>query len=394
MKKIIKSSILTILFLTLLTVVSHAANKNALVNYGDLNPDGSMVITVEFPDDRDVADSAYDGLFTTITNDGWTVNRSEGTMTKTATGVDEHPLYRYYSGGPVDEGVTVKIATPYTMLTGEYFDLRSETAEVTNSTNQDAVAFSGKRVRAVGVGVSEITISDTDDHNNTFTLKQTITVKDPDGGDDEGTTDFTNATYSYNDLFQLAIGNVSQSDNTLYYIIDNNVSTGYSDSAKVLSFSNGNYCADLNDSMGNNVMKAEDTYIHIFERTYDSSYNVHYSKIAEKQLPKPDLSALNKFSSYSNATSLGSQFILDGLPVYLNGTLDGVEPRNIHFKIGQITDSDLLRALKNGDSDGFSKLLAYAKSQTNPIVDKTEAANNFKGYTTSEELVSGENFID
>ena len=405
MKKIIKSSILTILFLALLTVVSHAANKSAVVTYGDLNSDGSMQITVTFPDDRDIANSAYDGLIDTITSDGWTVSRSEGTMTKTAAGVNEKPYIRYYVGGPVDDGVSVKVATPYTMKVGDYFDFKSTTATVTASSNTNAVTVSGKRVTAVGVGESTITVSDVDNHNNSYSFNQSIIVKSSDstpgdnddqGGSSEGqgTANFSNATYSYNDSFELAICNVNKSENPLYYIIDNNASTEYSESAKALSFRDGSYYADLNNVFGDAIMKAQDAYIHVFERSYNSSYNVQYTKIADKNLPKPDLSALNKFSDRTDATSIGSQFIIYGLPVHLNGTADGVNPRKIHFKIGQITDSSILTAIKNGDSTGFSKLLTYAKTASNPIIDKTENSNFFRGYTTNEALASGSSFSD
>lgn len=408
MKKIIKSSILTILFLAALTVVSHAANQEAATNYGDVDSNGSMLVTVTFP--KDVSGSAYDDLFnSSIANDHWTVDRANGTMRKTVT-EEEQPFIHYYEGGPVGDGVIVKVATPYTINVGESFSYKNSTSQITASSNPSVVTYSGKTVTGVAAGESDLTISVTS-NNNSYTYTHTIKVRGSDGGSNNsgdnsgnhsnpggGTVDFSNATYSYSETYGLVIDNVEKTDNILYYIIDFNSSTDFTNNAGNVSYNKdkGNYYISLDNAAGDAIMQNKDTYIHIFERVYNGT-TTQYVKIAEQKLPKPDLSALNKFSDDTFSANDCTQIILHGLPIDIYGGIyesEGLPSRKLHIKIGQITDSSILNAIRNEDSSGFSKLLAYAQSSTNHVVDITETSNHSNGYEVDTALTHGSNLID
>lgn len=391
MKKLIKSSILVAIFMALLTVVSFAADKEATVSYGELKTDGSMQIMVDFPADIDMSSTSYDNFFSNITSDGWTVSSDRKSMQLTATGVDTKPFIKYYSGGTDDESVVVKVATPYTMKVGNSITFNSST--ITDSSNTTIISFSGNEATALKEGGATLTLSSTTAGGTEYTFKIVITVEGSESGDSSETTaNFSNATYSYNDSHQLVVENVDKVSNNLFYIVDNNSSTGYSDSAKRLTYNN-NYCIDLNTAAGEAIMQNKDAYIHVFEEVYNSG-TYSYIKVTDQKLPKPDLSALNKFNDTTMTTHLGTIISFSSMPVWLHGAADGLSARTIHFKIGQITDSNILNAIKNNDANGFSNLLSYAKNATNPTLEKTEVANYPNGYNVNFALTSGSSFID
>lgn len=127
-----------------------------------------------------------------------------------------------------------------------------------------------------------------------------------------------------------------------------------------------------------------DLYIHIFNT------DTEHTKLADIKVEKPSFNKLNYFYSASHSTHNNSQFLFT-VPYRLD---TDTMKRNIHLKIGKITDSDILRSIKNSESEGFAKLKTFAKNDSSPLYDKNQTANVFDGYTTPEAIIPGTSLAD
>ena len=156
----------------------------------------------------------------------------------------------------------------------------------------------------------------------------------------------------------LKVKNVSLKEENDYYvyfsnnkdekitIIDSNSVYNQSQKWKML-----NSLDSIIHSMDEVVANNGDIYIWICE--IDDTYDVPKIIVVAKKIERiPQLPLGSRLSAYFHSDST-STFCWEA---------QGKDDRQVHVKIGTVTDKTILKAIKNGESDCLQKLLTYAKS--------------------------------
>lgn len=126
---------------------------------------------------------------------------------------------------------------------------------------------------------------------------------------------------------------------------------------------------DTSILINNNIENNGDIYVWIYERIYNMSSNSFEcnARISAKKVERPaHLSLGLRMQTYffNEYTSL---FVKE-FPVS--------EGRKYHIKIGNITNLEILRAIRDEKSGSFTSLLNYAKSATSPLYDDSFTYSN------------------
>lgn len=181
-------------------------------------------------------------------------------------------------------------------------------------------------------------------------------------------TDFSKAEYKIetNNLLRpiIKIKNVSLKDKHTYYFKIGATSqidiTSENADGSLSKLDNEEGC-HTSSSIEKYVELNQDLYVSILEHYYDdgSQDKVVASGVKLNRADEPKYS--NAFR-YTFMAKTGTQIIT-------NFSHDSKTDRKIQIKVGKITDTNILRKIKNKDSSGFSELLSYAK-KTNGIFDK------------------------
>ena len=170
---------------------------------------------------------------------------------------------------------------------------------------------------------------------------------------------------------------------TYYYIADTNKTTPYSNSAIQMIEENGVF-KYVDTTASNLIQLNTDVYIHIYDSTTE------HTVVADLKVEKPVFNQNNYFSSEADASYKHSQFVF-ALP--FTQDKDSMK-RTVHYKLGQITDNSVLRAIKSNASDGFAKLKEYAKNDANPLYNETQVSNGPFGYSTDTQILQGNQFAN
>lgn len=130
------------------------------------------------------------------------------------------------------------------------------------------------------------------------------------------------------------------------------------------------------------------TYLYIYEHYYEGNSTTKTGKFIvdayEIQRPEIKLGSRIKCYFFGDGTASG----LDGYTqIFLNTPHSDEVNRNIKIKIGKVTDINILRSIKNGETDCLAKLMDYAKKE-DKIYEGTLPVGK------SKEITSGLNLVD
>lgn len=315
---------------------------------------------------------------------GWTKTNSK-TVTKTLNQGSYEIFLEILKNGDVGYGV---LAVPFELKVGESMTCFSN-LENYKSSDETVLKIENGKIKAVGVGTAKITASfgtvEIDQENipddilNSIEtepgLEWTGTVKAKDDLDkDGGTTDFSNAKYSWsnNEIFgiDLIISDIKLNNKSFYkYEITESKDITPTKSKEYLTSQNENSLQVNN--LGYNISLNQDIYLWIWE---NDELVLKGQKITKPEFYK----GIRAWDSASFITYLGSQILLNQ-PV---GDLKN-NPRKMNVKIGRISDNSLMKKLK--ENPNSEELLTYAKT-SEKIYDNTIITNWNKGYSAEEIL--------
>lgn len=186
-------------------------------------------------------------------------------------------------------------------------------------------------------------------------------------------TDVSNVTFEWDESIahqypRLKINNIEDKENSRFYVYvsdtkeDFDVSSiqNLTDWDKAGWINVGSYYnkyADTNDLLEKNGK----IYVWLAESIFSDTDSKLYNKILieAKEIEKPaQLSLGNRLKGY---------FFDDRTSTFCYEVISDEREENakINYKIGIITDTDILRSIQRGDSDCLEKLMEYAKSATN-----------------------------
>lgn len=128
--------------------------------------------------------------------------------------------------------------------------------------------------------------------------------------------------------------------------------TGWIENA---NFYHNGYENKMNYNINKYLEKNGDIYVWIYESQSTEGKRVNKCIVEGEKVARP---SQNKLGYRMNC-----YFFDDTTDTFLWEPYDyGVSNRNIKLKIGKVTDTSILRSIKNGETDCLSKLLTYAKS--------------------------------
>ena len=223
--------------------------------------------------------------------------------------------------------------------------------KITNGTNTyyDVEGYSSeiKTETSTGSGSSG-NENKTDDENNNSTKAQFTLKKD---GTNKAIVEVTGITPKKDSNYYLVITQNSDEPN-IEKNDENKISLSYDEESKILRTNDG-------EKVSNYVELNQDLYASLIESGYPEDnilqYGVKLDRFAE---PKYSDAFYSTFMSY------------DDDQIVTNFTHSSENNRKLKIKIGKITDTAILRKIKDQDSSGFADLLSYAKSNSG-IFDQT-----------------------
>ena len=234
---------------------------------------------------------------------------------------------------------------------------------------------------------SEDTLNVENNSENTLeaTLEAELTQK----------TDFSNAKYELiKDAVSSAkveISGVQPLDNHAYYLYITSSRTSYPEKSSndytVLSYDSQTK-KFTGIGLAKKVELNQDLYAFIYEKdntTLAGQYVVEGIKLERFEEPR-----YNDAFTVTHITKTSDQIVT-------KFTHDSSNVRNITVKIGKITDSNILKKIKDNNSSGMSDLLSYAKSASSIINESTTLTKkSFIQYLSSdgEKLISMNNIED
>lgn len=227
-----------------------------------------------------------------------------------------------------------------------------------SSDSNVATVSSDGLVKGIKEGTAVITAK-----GNSKTATCTITVgsKTSTETNDGEWTDFSNAKFELikdeNNNAKLQITNVTAKDGHSYYIFINSNGSQpdvSSDKNKLeLDYkSEKGIFETYYDSIATYIEVNQDLYVSILEeKDYKTKKVVLYGKKIERY-------AEPKYSDAFRATFMS----YDDTQLVTNFTHAKENNRNIQIKVGKITDTSILKKIKNKESSGFADLLTFAKT--------------------------------
>ncbi len=214
------------------------------------------------------------------------------------------------------------------------------------------------------------------------------------GTDDSGTTtegdwtDFSKAKFELKKYgiskAIIEISNVTPKDNHFYYLFitsnsnkpsvnstdDNRISLSYDKDSKTFKTS------DI-DKVAKYVELNQDLYATVLEKDGLTDNISTYGNKLDRY----------KESMYSDAF-FATFMTYDEDQIVTNFTHESSNNRQIQIKVGKITDTSILQKIKNKDTNGFSSLMAFAKSNSG-LYDKTLNADTNDSYAIEYNAGSG-----
>ena len=204
-----------------------------------------------------------------------------------------------------------------------------------------------------------------------FTDVSNVTIKA------EDFTRFTNVTLTFNNF-------TAKENHTYYAYVTQNASYTFDETASdwkghTINYDKDKkvYFADFYTSADDNMARmiteeTKDAYVAIIERTGDMQLKMI---LKPTKISKPNLIA-NLGGGYIESWHYSADESDFNNNVYM------AKDRKITYKIGEVTDNSILSAISNKESDGFTRLLAYAKADSNSLGNGSFNFGDY-GYKTS-----------
>jgi len=205
-------------------------------------------------------------------------------------------------------------------------------------------------------------------------------------------TDTTNFNVSINEKYDLDIKGITEQPKHIYYVFITNTKE-----EPVLKLNkttkhvtNENYYqmgiyGVIRSNISSYLEKNGDIYYWICDEQVDKATGEYVQKfiVSGKKLERPKQKNLGLRMSMYFSEEDTSTFIYE--PHDYNGEIS----RNINLKIGKVTDNSILMSIKNGEEDGLSKLLSYAKTAKS-IYTGTIKLGKDKNITENMNLINEE----
>ena len=181
--------------------------------------------------------------------------------------------------------------------------------------------------------------------------------------------DFSKAQISFvKDRVQgtkMQIKNVTLDDDHTYYVkigSSNKIDITSQNSDAVLTKGKEEGVYITSNSIDKYIELNQDLYVSILER---------YIENAEAKENITSGIKLNRPNEPKYTDAFSTTFMADsGTQIITNFSHSKENKRKMEIKVGKITDTEILKKIKNGNSVGFTELLSYAKA-TSGIFDKT-----------------------
>ena len=212
----------------------------------------------------------------------------------------------------------------------------------------------------------------------TVTSKSNTPPTDPSGDDDLTWTDFEKSEFKIENISKIAINNylilkiknVTTIDGHVYYMFYSNSDseniidtiTSSFDSITKISGEEGFNESGYQVPMDKHEL-SDNLYLYIIEFQEPISIDTLLSSPYKKNTIK-----LAKFPLNPLGERIYGHFNADSTNIELNEYISA--GRKVNIKVGTINDVNILKSIKNGESDSLSKLLTYAKSD-NGIITKS-----------------------
>lgn len=218
-----------------------------------------------------------------------------------------------------------------------------------------------------------VTGSDTGTNNTTTNTTTTTTGSTTETG--EGTegltwTDFSNAEIKLvkdgNNRVILSIKNVEKKADSFYFWFITKDKT--QPSVDYDNIPKENKLISLDPNVDKYVELNQDLYLWVLEEQYNNGV-VHKFIVEGLKLERPEYPKYTDIYRYTVVRNTDSQIVIN-IPI-----ADGTE-RKANLKIGEITDTSLLRAIKNNENGAWEKLLNYSKN-SNTLFDGKVTLDNY-----------------
>ena len=222
----------------------------------------------------------------------------------------------------------------------------------------------------------------TDENNNTLELINsiyTLTGNTIYAENSIARADFNNAkfewvsTFEHNVYLDLKLTNVQTIEDNRYYV---HLSHNKNEQISALSYENYDVWKMLDEnntvnSVENIVAENGDIYVWVCE--VDGTYRIPKLLVSGEKIERKSQLPLGK--------RLLAYFFNDSTSTFCDETM-GKNERQINVKIGMITDTSILKAIKNGEANALQRLLDYSKTAeafytgTVPVGDSDSVVSN------------------
>lgn len=184
----------------------------------------------------------------------------------------------------------------------------------------------------------------------------------------------------WNISYQLNISNVkSESKHTYYYFIgDGKIQPEFSTNLLRLSYNENNsvfFIANISEYLE----LASEQYLYVYDYYLDNDKAVNNLVLDKVKLQKPEQKQYTDVFKVTFIAKDRTQIVFANTPWGSNTT------RNIHFKVGKISNDTILKDIYDKKMNAFENLLNYAKNAT-AFYDKTVKSNEASSYILDGEL--------
>lgn len=395
MKKHLKLSLLTFLFVSLLILLGtknvNAAIARANITYGEITDEG-VTTTVRFH--SDMTGINYDNPEKNIY---WTQSGN------TYTTVLKPGSYYYMFKDNGDNSIEyANIAVPVEITVGTELTLSDTLSEI--SVKDTSIAsLNGNVIKGLKAG--KTTYSATAEiEGSTVDFTWDLTVADDSTEEDSDKfewTDFSNLTLDWNSnsdysQINLSLKNDTGIENHSYYVY-------YTNTNSIPSIKTNKYGSIEKENNSIRLIFDKDTHsltgFMDLREFFELNNSNLYLTIVEEQSIENTSNYTHKIVKTMNVKRpselpLGTRFKLfffdDYTSSYLYYPCIDSSVRNINLKIGKVSDKQILLNVKNGTSDCLQKLLEYSKADTSPIYTGTIPLGRSESITSKLNLSADE----
>lgn len=188
--------------------------------------------------------------------------------------------------------------------------------------------------------------------------------------------------------YKLNIENANHVDSHIYYyfIGDENSNPEFSENLSNLKYDSENNIFVI-ENMSKYLELGSEQYLYVYEKYYEDGKEINKLVLDKVKLDKPEQ---KKYTDVFRLTFISK----DHTQILFNTPWGDETIRNIHFRIGKISDDTILKNIYDKKTNAFEDLLNYAKT-ANAFYDKTVKSNSASsGYELDEALFSDNNVED